>query len=108
MHYRVVVAFRWKCLYGDIQKELPDRIVGELVKLGIINQVDVLFTHLDFEKYANLIFTEPIYEARKTVRDYLASIGIETIGRFCEWDYLWGHQSLMSGLDNNCDNGVTC
>jgi hypothetical protein len=37
-------------------------------------------------------------EARKVVRDYLSSVGIETIGRFGEWDYLWSDQSLMSGL----------
>lgn len=46
----------------------------------------------------NEYFTEPIYEARKIVRDYLASVGIETIGRFGEWDYLWSDQSLLSGL----------
>lgn len=49
----------------------------------------ILFTHVGFEKYANVIFTEPIYESRKIVRDYLASVGIKTIGRFGEWDYLW-------------------
>ena len=47
----------------------------------------------------NEYFTEPIYEARKIVRDYLASVGIETICRFGEWDYLWSDQSLLSGLN---------
>lgn len=81
------------------EKEILERTVGKLVKLGIINQDDILFTHLGFEKYANVIFTEPIYESRKTVRDYLSSIGIETIGRFGEWDYLWSDQSLLTGLN---------
>jgi protoporphyrinogen oxidase len=80
------------------EQEIIDGTIGKLVELGIINQEDILFTHLGFEKYANVIFTEPIYEARKTVRDYLKSVGIETIGRFGEWDYLWSDQALVSGL----------
>ncbi len=80
------------------EQEILNRTVGKIVELGIIKKEDILFTHIGFEKYANIIFTEPIYEARKTVRDYLSSIGTETIGRFGEWDYLWSDQSLMSGL----------
>ena len=80
------------------EQELLDRTVGKLVEHGIIKQEDILFTHIGFEKYANIIFTEPIYEARKVVRGYLSSVGVETIGRFGEWDYLWSDQSLMSGL----------
>lgn len=81
------------------EKELIDGTVGKLIELDIIKKEDILFTHVGFEKYGNIIFTEPIYEARKIVRDYLLSIGIETIGRFGEWDYLWSDQSLMSGLN---------
>ena len=81
------------------EQELLDRTVGKLVNQGIIKQDDILFTHIGFEKYANVIFTEPIYYARKTVRDYLSSVGIDTIGRFGEWDYLWSDQSLVSGLN---------
>ena len=81
------------------EQKILDRTVGKLVGSGIIKQEDILFTHLGFEKYANIIFTEPIYDARKVVRDYLSSIGIETIGRFGEWDYLWSDQALMSGIN---------
>lgn len=80
------------------EQELFERTVGKLIEAGIINGEDILFTHVGFEKYANVIFTKPIYESRKIVRDYLTSVGIETIGRFGEWDYLWSDQALMSGL----------
>jgi protoporphyrinogen oxidase len=86
------------------EQELLDGTVGKLVELGVIHQEDILFTHIGFEKYANVIFTKPIYEARKVVRDYLLSVGIETIGRFGEWDYLWSDQSLLSGLNVNNNN----
>ena len=81
------------------EQQLLDGTVGRLIELGIINKDDILFTHVGFEKYANVIFTEPIYDARKTVRDYLAAKGICTFGRFGEWDYLWTNQSLLSGLN---------
>lgn len=80
------------------EDELKARTVGYLIGLGIIHEEDILFVHIGYEKYANVIFTEPIYGSRKTVRDYLSSVGIETIGRFGEWDYLWSDQSLMSGM----------
>jgi protoporphyrinogen oxidase len=80
------------------EKELLDGTVGKFIQLGILHKGDILFTHIGYERYANVIFTEPIYRARKVVRDYLSSIGIETIGRFGEWDYLWAHQSMLSGL----------
>lgn len=81
------------------EQELIDRTVGKLVEMGIIKQEDILFTHVGFEKYANVIFTEPIYRARKIVRDWLTEQGIVTFGRFGEWDYLWSDQSLLSGLN---------
>ena len=81
------------------EHQLLDGTVGRLIELGMINKDDILFTHVGFEKYANVIFTEPIYDARKTVRDYLAAKGICTFGRFGEWDYLWTNQSLLSGLN---------
>lgn len=80
------------------EQQLLDGTIGKLVALGIINQDDILFKHIGFEKYANVIFTEPIYRARKIVRDWLEEQEIKTIGRFGEWDYFWSDQSLLSGL----------
>lgn len=80
------------------EHELIEGTVGKLVEMGIIKQEDILFTHVGFEKYANVIFTEPIYRARKIVQEWLKDEGIETMGRFGEWDYLWSDQSLLSGL----------
>lgn len=81
------------------EKQLLDETVGKLVELGIIKQEDILFTHVGFEKYANVIFDHHIYENRKIVKDYLQEIGIHPIGRFGEWDYLWSNQSLLSGMN---------
>lgn len=87
------------CKQGQYtEEEIKERTVGKLISLGFIKEEDILFVHLGYEKYANVIFTEPIYDSRKIVRDCFTSMGIETIGRFGMWDYLWSDQALMSGL----------
>ncbi|MDD7659133.1 MAG: FAD-dependent oxidoreductase [Bacteroidales bacterium] len=85
------------------EQELKERTVGKLIEIGIIKEEDILFTHIGFEAYANVIFDKNIYVCREKVRKYLISKGIEPIGRFGEWGYLWSDQSLLSGLnvDNN-------
>lgn len=80
------------------EAELLAGTVGKLVELGIVRQEDVLFTHIGFERYANVVFDPHIYTARDTVRRHLLSRGITPIGRFGEWGYLWSNQSLLSGM----------
>lgn len=93
------LQFEVSCKEGEYtNEELIKGTVGKMVSMGILKEEDILFTHVAFEKYANIIFSQPVYEARKVVRDYLSSVGIETIGRFGEWDYLWSDQALISGL----------
>lgn len=81
------------------ESELIEGTIGKIVKQGIVKEDDILFAKVGFEKYANIVFTEPIYRARKLIRDYFRSREIETVGRFGEWDYLWSDQALMSGLN---------
>lgn len=89
------------CKEGEYtEQQLLDGTVGKLVELGIIKQEDILFAHVGFEKYVNVVFDHQIYENREIVRDYLMSLGIEPIGRFGEWGYLWSSQSLLSGINS--------
>ena len=81
-------------------QQLLDGTVGKLVELGIIKQEDILFTHVGFEQYANVVFDHQIYKNRDIVRDYLLFQGIEPMGRFGEWGYLWSNQSLLSGMNS--------
>ena len=81
------------------ERQLLEGTIGKLIEMNIIKKEDIIFTHIAFEKYANVIFTNPIYEARKIVRDWLKELDITTIGRYGEWDYLWSDQSLLSGLN---------
>lgn len=88
------------CEEGEYTRdEIYNGSVAKLLEMGIINNDDIKFVDIRFEKYANVIFYPNIYESRKIVRDYLSSLAIKTIGRFGEWDYLWSDQSLLSGLN---------
>ena len=64
-----------------VPKGVQDAISAVQKKLTEGNDWGELPTE-QYEKYANIIFTEPIYEALKVVHEYLATLGIETIGRF--------------------------
>lgn len=81
------------------QEELIEKSVEPLIKFGIINRKDIIEIDVRFEPWANVIFDHNIYEARKTVLDYVRYLEIEPIGRFGIWDYLWSDQALLSGLN---------
>ncbi len=79
--------------------ELIEKSVKPLIKLGAIREEDIIEIDVRFEPWANIVFDHNIYEVRKIVIDYIRSVGIEPIGRFGLWDYLWTDQALLSGLD---------
>jgi protoporphyrinogen oxidase len=47
--------------------------------------------------FGNIVFFHGMEEIRDKIRVELKSLGVNTIGRFGEWDYLWSNQSFMSG-----------
>lgn len=81
------------------REELLEKSVDPLIELGIIRKEDIIDVDIRFEPWANVIFDHNIYEARKTVLDYIRSLGIEPIGRFGLWDYLWSDQALVTGIE---------
>lgn len=78
-------------------EELKEQTIVQLMSMGLFEAEDIVVTDVRVEKYANIMFTETIYSARKIVHDYLDSLGIYYAGRFGEWDYLWLGQSILSG-----------
>ncbi len=83
------------------REELIERSVKPLVELGAIREEDIIAIDIRFEPWANVIFDHDIYSARRSVLDFVRSLGIEPIGRFGLWGYLWTDQALMSGLNVN-------
>ena len=84
----------WDCkTEKPIKEVIFNKTIESLKKLCGFKDSDVVLKDIRYEKYSNVSFTHSIYESRAKIRDYLDSLGIQTIGRFGEWDYLWSHQA---------------
>lgn len=79
------------------KEKILEKCIVKLEEMNVIRKENIVVKDIRFEKYANIIFDFNIYEIKKEIREYLKNLGIETIGRFGEWDYFWSDQSLLSG-----------
>ena len=78
--------------------EILENTIDNFISMGLFKKEDILIKDIRFEKYANVIFDKNIYKNRQIVLDYLSSIGIEPIGRFGKWEYMWTHQAYADGM----------
>ena len=81
------------------ERIILDNTIKSLVKMGICEENDIIVKDIRYEKYANVIFDKDIYKNRQVVLDYLSEVGVESIGRFGRWDYLWSHQAFKTGME---------
>ena len=92
-------------VYWDCKAEMPNaetvlrRAIEDLKPIFHFTDQDIIAKDIRFEPYANIAFVSGTEKYRQYIRDYLYSLGIETIGRFGEWDYLWTDQSFLSGYN---------
>lgn len=71
------------------QTQLIDRCIEDLVKIGFIKNQDMVnFTDFHPEKYAYVIYDLNHRSRTDTVLDYFRSIGIESSGRWAEFEYM--------------------
>jgi len=66
--------------------------------MGLASDEDILFVHHHHLPWGNVVFDLGMEERRDRVRAWVESRGVQTAGRFGEWDYLWSNQSLLSGM----------
>ncbi len=90
-------------IYNLSNKELYDSnqllidVKNKILSMNICDEDEIEFMHHKHLPFGNVVFNHGMEERRKIIRDYLASCGIFSCGRFGEWDYLWSDQSLLSG-----------
>jgi len=80
-------------------EEIKETVIGNIVEMGIANKEDIEFVDVRYVPYANVIFYHGMEEKRQMVIDYIESLGIQTVGRFGRWEYLWSDQSFLSGYN---------
>lgn len=73
--------------------------IEKISEMGLFTKDEIVIKDIRFEKYANIIFDHQVYANRQIVLDYLASIGIKSIGRFGKWEYMWTNQAFLDGKD---------
>jgi protoporphyrinogen oxidase len=81
------------------KEEVVANTLAALVKMGIGQPEDVLFTDHRVLSFGNVIFDMGMEANRQRVLDWAAANGIASCGRFGAWDYLWSNQSLLSGYN---------
>jgi len=78
--------------------EVHDRVLRELVTLGILRNVDeVLWSRWRDIPYANVVFTHERATALAVVKGWLAHHGVLLAGRYGEWEYQWTDGAVLSG-----------
>lgn len=87
---------KYKPMPDDLDA-LKDNVIEQLLKLDLFKKEDIIVSDIRTKKYANIMFTPSIYEARDKIHKYLNEIEIDYAGRWGEWDYLWVGQSFRSG-----------
>lgn len=76
-----------------------NKTISNLIQMKLFKEEDIIIKDVRFEKYANIIFDQGIYKNRELVLNYLKTQGIQAIGRFGKWDYLWSHQAYADGMN---------
>jgi len=69
-------------------RDIVEKTVDDLDRLGIINKEDVALATIYRFKYAYVIYDLNYKENLKTIFDYFNKIGIDLVGRFAKWAYL--------------------
>jgi protoporphyrinogen oxidase len=85
----------------------PDEVVNREViientlqgikKMNLCDDEDIIFVDYRLLPYGNVLFLHDMERNRECVKKYIVTQGVDLIGRFGEWDYLWSDQSYLSG-----------
>jgi protoporphyrinogen oxidase len=77
---------------------LPERVVDELVKIGILrDKQEVLWARSREVHYANVVFDHQRTAALGVIEPWLSERGIVRAGRYGDWAYHWTDDSVKSG-----------
>jgi protoporphyrinogen oxidase len=76
---------------------LIEHVVTKGQEMRLFKATDIVVSDYRKIPYGNVVFEKNMTKHRDEVHHYLGQCGIQYIGRFGEWDYLWSDQSLLSG-----------
>lgn len=80
-------------------EELTGEVLDMLAKMEIGRQEDVVFTSVEREPFAYVVYDLDYQENIATVREYCSSVGIPLVGRFAQFEYLNMDGCIRSVMD---------
>jgi protoporphyrinogen oxidase len=88
--FMLEVTFRQNDMYDKMTgRQIINRCVADMVRLGFIQSAEhVNFTSIRKEKYAYVIYSLNHRGDTNAVLDFLRGLGIESCGRFAEFEYM--------------------
>lgn len=82
----------------DAVDALPDRVVGELIRMGLVrSRSEVVATRAREITHANVVFDHARADALAVIKPFIADLGIVLAGRYGEWEYQWTDDAARSG-----------
>jgi len=79
-------------------QDVLTKAVEDLRRVGILNNDDnIQIAEVKRIPYANVLFDKNRKSHLEMVRKYLTDQGIQTCGRYGEWEYYWTDDSIQSG-----------
>ena len=70
------------------KEEILESVVSDLDRLGLVEKEDITATEIKSFEYAYVIYDTDHRKNADKALNYLRSIGIESVGRFAEFEYL--------------------
>ena|SRR5208337_2243034 len=78
--------------------EFLDRVIGDLARVGILREQDVIVRDTRRFEYAYPVHDRAHGKNTQVVRDYFTAIGIDLLGRFAEFDYINSDECIRRAL----------
>jgi protoporphyrinogen oxidase len=75
-----------------------EAVLSQLVDMGVLRDTKVDHYRTRTVQHAYVRFTHGYQESLLAIREYLAHIGISSVGRYGEWAYMNIEQAIQSGL----------
>jgi protoporphyrinogen oxidase len=80
------------------QRAVIENTLQGIKKMNLCKEDDIMFVDYRLLPYGNVLFLHGMEKERDCIRTYIQNQGVDLIGRFGEWDYLWSDQSYLSGV----------
>jgi protoporphyrinogen oxidase len=93
----IYVSERYQPLASSPEALIP-RVIEDLTRAGVLTPEDrILHRDAHVAKFANVIYDTDRAQAVATVHDHLREIGVQTCGRYGDWNHAWTDEAFASG-----------